>query len=225
MVTTMPQLDADLLLEMLRSNGCATQFQPDAIPESVLERILEAGCQTPSPWNLQPWQFVVVRSEAGRARVLHHCAQPGAAATAPVLLIALGDPAAWKRAPERLTELVHNGNLAAGEELAQLEQIRRQWSVSGADRLLAIARTHAAVQQLCLASTAFGVGLGWAHEFDPARLARALHIPDSLVVVAVLGLGYCAERAVLPAPSMPRMVFAEAYGLPWRAPVAEPEPG
>lgn len=223
MTAVMTELDPEVLLQKLRTNGCVTQFKPEAIPEATLARILTAGCQTPSPWNLQPWQFVVVRSEEGRARILRHCTDPGPAATAPVLLLALGDPAAWKRAPERLAELVRGGSLRPGEEAAHLEQIRRTWSAAGADRMLAVARTHAALQQLCLAALAFDVGVHWVREFDVARLARVLHVPDNLLVVGMLGLGYCAERAVLPPPALPRMVFAEAYGLPWSAPLGEKE--
>lgn len=221
MTTAMTELDPEVLLQKLRTNGCVTQFKSETIPEAALAGILAAGCQTPSPWNLQPWQFVVVRSEESRARILKHCPNPGPAATAPVLLVALGDPAAWKRAPERLAELVRSGSLRAGEEAAQLEQIRRIWSASGADRMLAVARVHAALQQLCLAALAYDVGVCWVQEFDIARLARALHVPDNLLVVAVLGLGYCAERAVMPPPSLARMVFAEAYGLPWSTPSGE----
>jgi nitroreductase len=164
----------------------------------VLEDVLKAACQTPSPWNLQTWQFVVVHSSAARELVLKHCVEPGPAGKAPVLLVALGDPAAWKHAPERLAEMVQSGTLKEGEEAAQLERIRRLWSAGGAARTLAVARTHAALQQLCA-----------------ARLGKALHIPDNLVVVALLGLGYCEERRNLPAPVLGRMVFAEAYGLPW----------
>ena len=211
----MATIEADTLLEQLRGAGCATSFRAEAIPDAVLERILEAACQTPSPWNLQPWQFVVVRSEEGRSRLLRHCASPGPARGAPVLLVALGDPAAWKQAPERLAALVAEGKLDPQEEARELDLIRRHWSASGAAHTLAVARTHAALQQLGLVALAFGVGVCWVHDLDLARLARALHIPENLVVVAMLGLGYPADRVRLPAPSLPRVVFAEAYGLPW----------
>jgi nitroreductase len=220
----MGAVPADALLAKLSANGCVTRFKPDPIPEELLETLLEAACRTPSPWNLQPWQFVVLRSPEARARVLRHCPDPGLAASAPVLLVALGDPAAWKRAPERLAEMVRAGSLAPGEEPAQLQRIQRRWSVGDAARVLAVARTHAAVQQMCVAALAADLGICWVHEFDPAAVARARHIPNDLLVVALLGLGYCAERSALPAPHLTRMVFAEAYGLPWPRPADDKEP-
>jgi nitroreductase len=212
---TMTMIEAEALLEQWNGAGCATRFLAEPIPEAVLERILEAACRAPSPWNLQPWQFVVVRSPEGRELLLRHAAHPGPARGAPVLLLALGDPAAWKQAPERLAELVAEGQLDPRDEALELELIRRHWSAGGAAHTLAVARTHAALQQLGLAALAFGVGVCWVHDLDVARLARALHIPANLVVVAMLGLGYPADRVRLPALSLPRVVFSEAYGLPW----------
>ena len=59
------------------------------------------------------------------------------------------------------------------------------------------------------------------HDFNAAQVARTLHVPDSLLVGGVLGLGYCANRAILPAPRVARTVFAEAFGLPWCRPAGE----
>lgn len=209
-------MEAQTMLEQWRGAGCATRFLPEPVPEDDLEQIIEAACRAPSPWNLQPWQFVVVRSQEGRERLLRYAAHPGPARDASVLLLALADPAAWKQAPERLAELVAEGKLDAKEEARELDLIRRHWSAGGAAHTLAVARTHAALQQLGLAALAFGVGACWVHDLDVARLARALHIPGNLVVVALLGLGYPADRVRLPTPPLSRVVFGEAYGLPWR---------
>lgn len=221
----------EALLTMLQVNGCAGKFKPEPIPEETLETILAVACQTPSPWNLQTSQFIVARTEASRALILRHCPAPGLGATAPALVVALGDPGAWKHAPERLAEMVRRGSLKKAEEAVQLERIRRLWSASGAARLLAVARTHAAVQQLCMAAMACDVGTCWVPEFDAAGLGRALHIPENLLVVGLIGMGYLAERAAMPPPSVARMVFYEAYGLPWSGDASphgqslSPEPG
>ena len=41
-------------------------FKSDAIPEEVLETIIEAGKYAPTGMNRQPWHFTVVTSEEGR---------------------------------------------------------------------------------------------------------------------------------------------------------------
>lgn len=212
-------------LAQLQAGSCVTHFEPRPIPPETLELILETGCQAGLPWNLQPWQFVLVTSPEGRAKLLGHCLEPGSAATAPALLIALGDPRAWKRAPARLSEMVISSSLAPGSEAAHLDRIRRQWSAGDTARVFAIAQTHAAVQQIRLVALAWEVSSCWVGEFDAAGIARDFHIPEDLLVVTVLGLGYCAGRAVLPRPSLARTLFAEAYGLPWHPSSPDEEKG
>lgn len=205
------------LLSRLRAAGSVARFKPDPVPESTLNWILETGCQTATPWNLRPWRFVVVQSPAGRSRLLRQCFDPGPAATAPVLLLALADPAAWKRAPVRLAELVRMGSVAPEEEARHLERIRAQWGVGDAASVLAIAQTHAALQQICVSAFARDICAWWVREFDARGLARSFSAPRDLLVVAVLALGYCAEKAPWPAAPLHRTVFSEAYGLPWES--------
>lgn len=209
------EVSAQNWLAQLRAGTCTTQFKPDPIPPAILESVLETGCQTTLPWNLRPWQFIVVSAEPWRSKLLRHCLEPGPAATAPVLLVALGNPQAWKQAPARLNELMRSGSLPPGQEALHLERIQRQWSVGEAARVFAIAQTHAALQQTRLAALICGLSSSWIYELDAPGLAESLHIPDNLLVVGVLGLGYCAERTQLPPPCLARTVFAEAYGLPW----------
>jgi nitroreductase len=52
-------MDAYQLLLSLRA---VRHFTPQAVPDAVLERILQAARWTGSAKNTQPWQFVVVRS-------------------------------------------------------------------------------------------------------------------------------------------------------------------
>jgi len=203
-------------VKQLRTASRVVRFSPARLPPEKLEEILEAGCQTASPWNLQPWRFIVAQAESTRAQVLRSCPEPGPATDAPALVIGLGDPRAWKQAPLRLRELMQSGSLTPGNEATHLGRIQQQWSVGDTARVFAIAQTHAALQQILLTALACDICGWWIHEFDADGLARTLHIPDNLVVVGVLALGYCADRAALPTASLARTVFAEAYGLPWR---------
>ncbi|MGH9787121.1 MAG: nitroreductase family protein [Candidatus Acidiferrales bacterium] len=199
--------------------GCGvTHFERRLVPPDLLEHILEAGCQAQSAWNLRPWQFIVVRSEVKRDQVLRHCVESGPAATAPVLVVGIANPRAWKQAPERLAELTRHGRLAADSHAAHLGRIHRQWSVGDAARVLAIAQTHGALQQICASAASHSLCAYWVNEFDAAALARTLHVPETLVMVGVLALGFCDQPPTLPRASLSRTIFSEAYGLPWELP-------
>jgi len=201
--------------------GGVARFQHRPVPLELLEHILQAGCETQSSWNLRPWQFIVVRSEVKRDQVLRHCVESGPATTAPVLIVGLANPRAWKQAPERLAELARHGRLAADSHAAHLGRIHRQWSVGDAARVLAIAQTHGALQQICASAASHTLCAHWVNEFDAAALARTLHVPDPLVIVGVLALGFCDQPATLPSAPFSRAIFSEAYGLPW-GPLGEP---
>ncbi|MEE9234028.1 MAG: nitroreductase family protein [Candidatus Acidoferrales bacterium] len=218
MAVTASEISKNRWLLQLRTGCAVARFDSRPIPDQTMEEILEAGCRTTSPWNLQPWQFIVVRTEAARAELIRHCPDPGPATSAPVLMVGVGNPRAWKQAPERLAELIRNGVLPPGQDVQHLERIQRRWSVGDTARVFAIAQTYAALQQVCLAALACTVCSHWVHEFDPAAVTSALHIPEHLVVVGIVALGYCEQATPQPLASIGRSVFAEAFGLPWPRP-------
>ncbi len=202
-------------LERLRQNSGVKAFSPQEIAPERLEQILELGCSAPSPWNIQPWQFVVVRTPAGRAELLRYCPQPGPAAAAPVLIVGLADPAAWKDAPARLSEMVTTGALDATQEAAHLRRVLQQWGRREAAQVFAIAQTYLALHHMTMLALAWDIDSIWLLEFDAHAIQEAFHIPSRLLLVAVLALGYSRERTTAPPVSAAEKIFAEAYGLPW----------
>ncbi len=49
-----------------------------------------------------------------------------------------------------------------------------------------------AVEHICLAATALGLGTCWVCNFDPAVLRHSFNIPDGLVPVAIIPIGWPA---------------------------------
>ena len=47
--------------EVIKKRRSVRKYKPDAIPDQMLENILNAGRIAPSAKNYQPWRFVVVR--------------------------------------------------------------------------------------------------------------------------------------------------------------------
>ncbi len=58
-------MDLDLVAT-LRSTGAARQFQPEPIPDDVLERLLDTARFAPSGGNRQGWRVIVVKDPATR---------------------------------------------------------------------------------------------------------------------------------------------------------------
>ena len=51
------------VLEAIRNRCAVRQFKPEVIPEETLRKILEAARWAPSPFNTQPWEFIIIRDK------------------------------------------------------------------------------------------------------------------------------------------------------------------
>ena len=60
--------------------------------------------------------------------------------------------------------------------------------------------TCCAIQSLWLAACAEGIGVGWVSIFDPVQLRSVLRIPEHVIPVAYLCVGYV--RTFLPRPEL-----------------------
>ena len=53
-------------LELAEKRRSVRAYRADAVPEEMLQQVLEAGRLAPSACNKQPWRFIVAREEAQR---------------------------------------------------------------------------------------------------------------------------------------------------------------
>ena len=190
------------------------EFLPAPVPDTVLARLLNAAHHAPSVGFMQPWNFLVVRDGAVKAR-LH---------------------AAFARAHAEAAEMFPEPKRDTYRTL-KLEGIREAplGICITCDRArcgpVVIGRTHmkimdlyssvCAVQNLWLAARAEGLGVGWVSIFDPAALRAALGIPEEIVPVAYLCVGYVSHfhdrpelegAGWLPRLPIEDLVYFDAWG-------------
>lgn len=158
-------------------------YRPDPLPDDILARILDAGHHAPSVGLMQPWDFVIIRDANLRRNVYEHFLEVNARAAA-VHADARG---------ETYRALKLQGILDAPINLLVTCDRRR----GGPHVLGRYTQRHTdeystclAVQNLWLAARAEGVGVGWMSLFEPEFIAAALQLPDGVVPVAYLTLGY-----------------------------------
>ena len=65
-------MDYETLLDFLKNRRTIRRFTPDPVPEEYVDKIIEAARWAPSGFNLQPWDFVVVRKPALREAILSY---------------------------------------------------------------------------------------------------------------------------------------------------------
>jgi nicotinate-nucleotide--dimethylbenzimidazole phosphoribosyltransferase len=161
-------------------------YRPDIVPDDVLGRILAAAHQAPSVGLMQPWDFVLIRDRSLRQRIYDHFRLVNERA---------GSVYDGARA-ERYRALKLQGILDAPLNLLVTCDRRRggphvlgRYTMRHTDEY----STCLAVQNLWLAARAEGVGVGWMSLLEPEFIAECLALPEQVIPVAYLTLGYPVE--------------------------------
>lgn len=159
------------------------EFKPDPVPDDVLMRILQAAHHAPSVGFMQPWDFIVVR-----------------------------DPEVKKKIKERF-EIAHNEakEMFKGKKKEQYKSFKLEGIMEAPVGIcvtckrsrmgkVVIGRTAVpemdlyssvcAVQTLWLAARAENLGVGWVSIIHDDAMREALGIPEDIVPVAYLCVGY-----------------------------------
>jgi 5,6-dimethylbenzimidazole synthase len=159
------------------------RFRPDPVPPATLARILEAAQHAPSVGFMQPWNFILIRRRDLRERV----------------------HAAFARANDEAKDLFKSERQISYARL-KLEGIldaplnicvtcdRSRFGPVVLGRTckpdMDLFSTVCAVQNLWLAARAEGVGVGWVSIIHTSELQSLLELPDAVVPVAYLCVGY-----------------------------------
>jgi len=76
--------------EVIRTRRTVREFKADAIPEEVLQRVMEAAGVAQSGSNRQPWHYIIIRDKERMKEMVPLCANQAFIAQAPVLIVACG---------------------------------------------------------------------------------------------------------------------------------------
>jgi nitroreductase len=151
--------------ELVEKRASVRSFLGKGVEEEKLRKILEAANSAPSAGNLQAYKIIVVKDKAKKEAVAKAALHQGFVATVPLLLVFLADP---EKSAARYG--------ARGRELYCIQDA-------------AIACSYAQ-----LAAVSLGLSSVWVGAFDENAVKEALGISAKLRPVAVMPLGYAAEK-------------------------------
>jgi 5,6-dimethylbenzimidazole synthase len=196
------------------------RFRPDAIPSATLLRILEAAHHAPSVGFMQPWNFILIRTSEVRSRI--HTAFVRANQEARALFSG--------QRGEQYASLKLEGILESPLNICVTCDRNRFGPVvlgRTCQPDMDLYSTVCAVQNLWLAGRAEGVGVGWVSIIHADELGRILELPEHVMPVAYLCVGYTEEFPPEPelqtAGWLPRLSLAEVLRYETWAGVADPE--
>ncbi len=200
----MPAEVRDGLHAVINARRDVRRYRSDPVPDDVLERVLLAAHAAPSVGHSQPWRFVVVRDPAIRDEAavltdrerLRQAAQLDPDAARRLLDLELEGV---REAPLGVVVLCDRRAAAAGVLGRATFPDADLWSCA------------TAIQNLWLAARAEGLGVGWVTLFRPEDLAALLGLPNGVVTLGWLCVGWPDERP--PEPGLQRAGWSRRLPL------------
>jgi 5,6-dimethylbenzimidazole synthase len=174
-----------------RRRDIRAEFTGAPVPADVLDRVLSAAHAAPSVGLSQPWDFVVVRDRGLRERFHRHVHQERE-----VFAATLDGEAA-----ERFARIKIDGVLESTLSIVVTYDAGRGGPAVLGRHAIADAGLYSvclAIQNLWLAATAEGLGVGWVSFYREPFLRELLGIPDGIRPVAWLCLGQISHLESVP---------------------------
>ena len=168
-----------------------SQFKPDPIPDATLSRILYAAHHAPSVGYMQPWNFIVIRSNEVRQKVHQDFCN--------------AHQEAEQQFDQPRQETYRNFKLEGILEspvniCITCDRSRTGKTVIGRTQMseMDLYSSVCAVQNFWLAARTEGLGVGWVSILHHDVLRQTLKLPDSVVPIAYLCVGYVSHFANQP---------------------------
>jgi nitroreductase len=205
------------LTDIVRKRRATPAFSSAPVREEDLRKILRAGLEAPSSYNMQPWRFVVVRDLEQRRRLRVAAMNQEQVEQAPVIIVACGDTEGWR---EDLEEVIRIGRDHGFNEESHIERKRKNVTNDlGSQPNMAMwvtKQTMIAATTMMWVAEALGYDTGPMEGFYEDQVREVLGIPEHVRVIFLLAIGHLQGEdgsypGRLPAS---RTVFAERYGEP-----------
>jgi len=169
---------------VVKRRAMVRAYKSDPVPEDKIQRLLEYAVRAPSAGNLQPWEFVVVKSPETRAKLTKAAFDQTSVASAPVTIVTCADIQ------------------RAGSKYGARGSFYSLVDASFASLLILLG----AVEQ--------GLGACFVGSYNPEEVVKLLALPDHVRPVGLITLGYPAEPPRKPGtPKLPlsKLVHAEKW--------------
>lgn len=161
------------LQDAINKRRSIRDFTDQPVPDELVRQIIEAGTRAPSSGNMQAWEFVIVKSEEARRK-----------------LVETTDAGIVSRGGVTTQEWI----LDAPVVIVVCYDVKRMTARYGEKgrRLLTALDCMGCVQNMLLTATDLGLGSCCVVGFFPEKLKAALPIPDELTPFLLVPIGHAS---------------------------------
>ncbi len=157
-------------------------FRTDPIPDDALARIIQAAHHGPSVGFMQPWDFILIKDLQVRQQVKELFYRERQAASC-----FFDEPRRSQYLSFKLEGILEAPvNVCVTCDPTRADEVLGRNAIPETD----VYSTCCAIQNLWLAARCEGIGVGWVSILKPRQLHHILGIPDHILPVAYLCLGY-----------------------------------
>ena len=171
------------MLETIMTRTSIRQYTDQPVEKEKIEAMLRAGMAAPTSVNAQPWHFVVVSDKAKLGELAAANPHAGMLKSAPLAIVVCGD----------MTK-----------------------AMEGKGRQFWIQDCSAATENILLAAHAQGLGAVWTALYPMEErmqpVSEALKLPDTLIPLCTVVIGYPAEQPEPKDKWKPENISYNEYG-------------
>ncbi|HEY2391660.1 MAG TPA: nitroreductase family protein [Candidatus Angelobacter sp.] len=220
----MAKVAAEKLFSVAVKERRATpSFEDVPIHTADLEKIIRAGLEAPSGYNLQPWRFIVVRNHEQKKKLRAAAFGQPKVEEASAVIVACGDPHGWREGD--LEEILRAGREHGFADEAQQDYVRNAVTnflggtpgeIAGAKPTFDLwvnRQTMIAFTTMMWAAETMGYDTSPMEGFLEDKVKEVLRIPAHVRVAALLGIGRRKgeDKAYTGRLDPSRTVFAEEW--------------
>ena len=189
-----------MVMNSILSRKSVRKYTDSSIEDSVLNKILEAGRLAPSWVNVQPWKFIVIKSQATKDLLAEASGGQQHVKNAPVLICCVADLDAWNN--KNFGKVLEQRGVDEQTKVFMLESSLYNPSNLGEYETLlrSVEQLTYAVAYMTLEAQELGVGVcivgAFANEITKKddnialRVKNTLGLSEKQVLVDILTLGY-----------------------------------
>ncbi len=138
-------------------------YKSDPVPEGKIQRLLKYAVHAPSAGNLQPWEFIVVKSPETRAKLAKAAFDQTSIATAPVIIATCAD----------------------------IQRAGSKYGARGS--FYSLVDTAFASLLILLGAVEQGLSACFVGSYNPDEVTKLFALPDHVRPVGLITVGYPAE--------------------------------
>jgi nitroreductase len=169
---------------VVKRRAMVRAYKSDPVPEEKIQRLLHYAVHAPSAGNLQPWEFIVVKTAETRAKLAKASGEQTSVATAPVIIATCAD----------------------------IQRAGSKYGPRGS--FYSLVDTAFASLLILLGAVEQGLGACFVGSYNPEEVVKIFALPDHVRPVGLITVGYPAEPPRKPGtPKLPlsKLVHAEKW--------------